>query len=59
MIGRQFFKMVEKQIVKIDDNNVAIVSEARSIHEKSQLQNQKTQLTARIAEINELLDALE
>ena len=46
--------MTEK-IIKVDTNNVAVVSEARAIHSKDVLEAQKVQFQARIAKIDELL----
>ena len=50
---------MEKNIVKIDDNNVAVVGEARAIHERGRLIEQKAKLQQRIAEIDELLAVFE
>jgi len=47
--------MVEEKIVKIDEANVAIIKEARAIHNKTNLEAQKTNMIERIAEIDKLL----
>ena len=46
--------MTEK-ITKIDENNVALISEARAIHSKTTLESQKQNMLDRIAKIDELL----
>jgi len=47
--------MVNENIIKVDDNNVAIVKEAREIHNKAQLEATKIKLQVRIVEIDKLL----
>ncbi len=47
--------MADKKIVKIDDNNVAVIDEKRAIHSKVNLLAEKENLVQRIAVVDELL----
>lgn len=49
--------MVEEKIVKIDEENVVIIKEARSVYSKKNLETQKAHLVANMAEIDRLLAA--
>ena len=51
--------MTTKTIVKIDENNVAVIDERRLIQSKATLEQQKERLIARLAEIEEMLQKIE
>jgi len=50
---------MEEKIIKVDDNNVALIKESRTIFGKSQLLQRKENLEAQLKRIKELMDALE
>lgn len=51
--------MTDKKIIKVDDNNVAIVGETRAIYAKETLLSERLQHVKRIADIDELLKVFE
>ena len=50
--------MADKKIIKVDDLNVAVISENRAIHSKETLLAERLRHVKRIAEIDELLAVL-
>ena len=50
--------MTDKQIIKIDDNTVAEISERKAIYDKTRLEERRLAHVKAIADIDELLSAL-
>ena len=49
---------MEPKITKVDENNVAVISEARQIHSKADLEMRKTLMLDKIAKIDLMLAVL-